>query len=125
MSADQHRSARRLALFLAGSGVLHFAIPKFYDPMIPAQLPGSARAWTLGSGVAEILTGAAIAHPRTRRLGALAAVGVFLGVFPANIKMAIDTTKSSAGAPVKAGTIARLPLQWPMIRWALRVRRTA
>ena len=125
MSADPHRSARRLALFLAGSGVLHFAVPKFYDQMIPEQLPGSARAWTLGSGVVELVTGAAVAYPRTRRLGALAAVGVFLGVFPANVKMAIDTTASSAAVPVKAGTIARLPLQWPMIRWAMRVRDAA
>jgi len=125
MSADPNRSARRLALFLAGSGVMHFAIPKFYDPMIPKHLPGSARAWTLGSGVAEIATGAAIAYPHTRRLGAIAAVGVFVGVFPANVKMAIDTSASSAGTPIKAGVIARLPLQWPMIRWALRVRRAA
>ena len=104
--------------------MLHFARPKFYDPMIPTQLPGPRRAWTLGSGVVEIVTGAAIAYPRTRRLGALAAVGVFLGVFPANVKMAIDANSSdTSAAAMKAGTIARLPLQWPMITWAMRVRR--
>ena len=125
MSADRNRSARRLALFLAGSGAMHFAVPKFYDQMIPEQLPGSARSWVLGSGVAEILAGAAVANPRTRRFGGLAALGVFLGVFPANIKMALDATRGHAPAPVRIGTIARLPLQLPMITWALRVRRDA
>ena len=119
-------SPRRLALFLVGSGVMHFARPKFYDPMIPAQLPGPRRAWTLGSGVVEIVTGAAVGYRRTRRLGALAAVAVFLGVFPANIKMAIDVNSSQRStAAMKAGTIARLPLQWPMITWALKVRRAS
>lgn len=125
MSAARNRSARRLALFLAGSGAMHFAVPKFYDQMIPEQLPGSARSWVLGSGVVEILAGAAVANPRTRRFGGLAALGVFLSVFPANVKMALDATRGDAPAPVRIGTIARLPLQLPMITWALRVRRDA
>ena len=116
-------SARRLALFLAGSGVMHFAVPKFYDQLIPAQLPGSARAWTLGSGVVEIATGAVVAHPGTRRLGALGAALLFVGVFPANIKAVVDANRGPAPAALKIGTIARLPLQWPMITWALKVRR--
>jgi uncharacterized membrane protein len=104
---------------------MHFAVPKFYDAMIPAQLPGSARSWTLGSGVAEILAGAAVANARTRRFGGLAAVLVFLGVYPANIKMAIDAHRSDAPAAMRIGTLVRLPLQVPMVTWALRVRRRA
>ena len=117
------RSARRLALFLVGSGTMHFAVPKFYDQMIPDQLPGTARAWTLGSGVVEILAGTVVANPRTRRMGGLAAALVFVGVFPANVKMALDAHGSNAPAPMRIGTLVRLPLQLPMIVWALRVRR--
>jgi uncharacterized membrane protein len=124
-ASAQSRSARRLALLLAGSGALHFAVPKFYDPMIPDQLPGSARSWTLGSGVVEIAVGAAVVNPRTRRLGALAAALVFLGVFPANVKMALDAKKADAAKPIQLATLARLPLQIPLLAWAARVRRSA
>lgn len=125
MALAPERSARRLALFLAGSGAMHFAVPKFYDQIIPEVLPGSARAWTLGSGVVEIATGAIVAHPRTRRFGSLAAALLFVAVFPANIKAAVDANRGPAPTPLKVGTIVRLPMQWPMITWALRVRRSS
>jgi uncharacterized membrane protein len=112
-------------MFLAGSGVLHFLVPKFYDPLIPEQLPGSARSWVLGSGVAEIAVGAAVALPRTRRRGALAAFAVFIGVFPGNVKMLLDARAKPEPAPVQAALVARLPMQLPMLTWALRVRRQA
>ena len=52
------------ALFLTalctGAGVLHFVRPKPFDSLIPEQLPGSARAWTYGSGVSELATAALI-----------------------------------------------------------------
>src|SRR5580704_10965071 len=112
-------SARRLTRFLAGSGVMHFAVPKFYDQMIPKPLPGSARSWTYGSGVAEIAVAAAVAVPRTRRVGALAAALLFVGVFPANVKMALDARRNDRPQPEQVVTLARLPLQVPMIAWAL------
>jgi uncharacterized membrane protein len=123
--ADNARSARRLALFLAGSGAMHFLVPKFYDPMIPTQLPGSARSWTLGSGAVEIAVGAAVALPKTRRAGALGAFLIFVGVFPANVKMALDAKAKPEPAPVQGALLARLPLQIPMLAWALRGRRSA
>jgi len=104
---------------------MHFAVPKFYDQMIPEQLPGDARTWTLGSGVAEILVGTVVANPRTRRFGGLASALLFVGVFPANVKMAVDAHSASAPAHLRIGTLVRLPLQLPMITWALRVRRSA
>ena len=82
---------RALAVFLAGAGAVHFVIPKFYDAMIPPQLPGSARTWTYGSGVAEIAVAAAVALPATRQRGAGLAALLFVMVFPGNLKMAVDT----------------------------------
>ena len=57
-------------------------MPKPYDTIVPAELPGSQRFYTYASGVAELATGALLLTPRTRRLGALSAVAVFVGVFP-------------------------------------------
>ena len=114
----ESRRAIALAVVLGGSGVLHFVVPRPYDRLIPRQLPGSARMWTYGSGVAELGTALLVAVPRTRRLGGLLAALLFVAVFPGNVKMAVKAGQN----PVKAIAIARLPLQWPLVRWALRVR---
>jgi uncharacterized membrane protein len=109
-----------LAVLLAGAGVTHFARPRPYDSIVPRWLPGSARGWTYVSGAAELAVGAAIACPRTRRTGGLAAAALFTAVFPANVQLAIDWRHRSA--PLRAVAIGRLPLQAPLIWWALRVR---
>jgi len=110
-----------LAGFLATMGTAHFAAPAFFDQMIPRALPGTARQWTLGSGVAELAVAAAVAHPRTRRAGALAATGLFVGVFPGNVQMALDARTPLA----RTAMVARLPAQVPLVLWALKVRRQA
>lgn len=104
-------------------GVLHFAVPSQFDAIVPEQLPGTPRFWTHVSGVAELGIGAAVAIPRTRRLGGLAAALLFVAVFPANVKMAID--HSTRSLPERAIAYGRLPLQIPLVLWALRVRRDA
>ena len=66
----------------------------------------------------RILCGALVAVRRTKRLGAWFTVVTLIAVYPANIQMAVD-----AGAPADAEGWAawvRLPLQFPMIRWAHR-----
>ncbi len=123
MSRDRRR-ALSLAALLAAAGATHFAVPKFYDAMIPEQLPGRPRIWTYGSGAAEFVTATALAVPRTRRVGGLAAALLFAGVLPGNVKMAIDARKSDSTA-FRVGTLLRVPLQWPLIAWALNVRRAA
>ena len=54
--------------------------------------------------------------PRTRKAAALAAAAFFVGVFPANVKMAADWRHRPA--PQKTAAIARLPLQVPLVLWA-------
>jgi uncharacterized membrane protein len=116
-------SDRRLAglVGLLGiSGVLHLVMPKPYQRIVPPQL-GDARRIVLASGVVEIGCAALLAAPATRRWGALASAGLFVGVFPANI-YAVTTIRNKA---LKVGAIARLPLQVPMITAALKVARDA
>jgi uncharacterized membrane protein len=117
------RSARLLARLLATSGTAHFVVPGPFDAMIPRVLPGSPRAWTYASGAAELALAAGIALPRTRRASALLAAGLFAAVFPANVKMARDWRDRPA--PLKAAAYARLPLQAPLVLWALKVSRSA
>ncbi|MDD7965171.1 DoxX family protein [Actinomycetospora lemnae] len=115
------------AAVLAGGlltmGVLHGVAPRPFDTLVPPWLPGSPRLWTYASGVAELAVGAAVAVPRTRRLGALAAAALFVAVFPANVQMAWDWRRRSW--PWRAVAYGRLPLQAPMIAHALRVHRGA
>ncbi|MEA2504255.1 MAG: hypothetical protein QOG36_1298, partial [Actinomycetota bacterium] len=105
------------------AGVSHFAIPGFYDAIVPHALPGPVRAWTQASGVVELASAVAVALPRTRRLGATVAAVLFVAVFPANIQMAVDWR--SRPALDQAIAYGRLPLQIPLVLWALAVRRGA
>lgn len=126
MARDLPRSqapAWALAGLLTVTGVTHFALPQFYDAIIPTLLPGPARAWTYAGGAAELACAAAIAHPATRRLGATMAVVLFVAVFPANIQMVIDWRHRSALQ--QAIAYGRLPLQVPLVAWAVWVRRRA
>jgi uncharacterized membrane protein len=122
----RHRSgpstAHALAVLLAGAGVSHFAMPKIYDAMIPPQLPGTPRTWTYGAGIAELSVAAALAAPSTRRVGGLAAAGLFIGVLPGNVQMAVDARRGTSRA-MQVGTILRLPMQLPLIIAAWRVYR--
>ena len=116
-------SAALLAGPLIGAGVLHGAVPSVFDALVPPWMPGSARFWTLASGAAEVAVGTAVAVPATRRAGALAAAALFAAVFPANVQMAWDWR--TRPWPWRAVALGRLPLQYPMITHALRVRRDA
>ncbi|MFJ3671479.1 hypothetical protein ACIPSE_33955 [Streptomyces sp. NPDC090106] len=117
------RSPLMLAGLLALAGAAHFAVPRQFDAMVPRSLPGSPRAWTKASGVAELALAAGVALPRTRRTAALASAALFVGVFPANVKMAYDWRHRPAAQ--KAAALGRLPLQVPLVLWARGVARTA
>ena len=118
--------AYRMGAMLLGMGAIHFVAPKPFDDIVPAELPGSARFYTYASGVAELGTGALLLAPRTRRLGALAAVALFVAVFPANVNMVRLWFKDPAKPLfMRIGAIARLPLQIPMIAGALKIFRNS
>ena len=52
-------------------------------------------------------------------MGGFAAVALFVAVFPANVKMALDFRDKSPKA--KAIAYGRLPLQIPLVAWAWKV----
>ncbi|HEV7468438.1 MAG TPA: MauE/DoxX family redox-associated membrane protein [Pseudonocardia sp.] len=123
--SSRSRSFRPAGAALAGllgvSGVGHFARPGFFDAIVPRSLPGEPRSWTYASGAAELGVAAALAVPRTRRLGGYAAAALFVAVFPANVSMALRWSGRSPRE--RAIAYGRLPLQVPLVVWALRIAR--
>jgi uncharacterized membrane protein len=115
---NAHRAPSASALSLAGllavAGAAHFVVPGPYERIVPGVF-GDPAFWVRWSGVAELACAGLVLHPRTRRVGALAAAGLFVVVFPANVRMALD-----GGVPYGLAW-ARLPLQLPLVWWALRV----
>lgn len=106
-----------LSGLLAGAGLLHFVVPGPYDAIVPDLLP-APRFWTYASGLVELGCSAAVACRRTRARGALLTAVLSVAVFPANVQMAWDA-QSTLG---RAVAYARLPLQVPLVLWALQVR---
>jgi uncharacterized membrane protein len=116
-------SWRPLAVLLAAAGVTHVVAPQIYEPLIPRRL-GPPRPWVLGSGLVEVACAAGLLHPRTRPFAARATAALFVGVFPGNVQMAVAAMRSPKTGPVyRAVALARLPLQVPLVRWAVRVGR--
>ncbi|MET0135440.1 MAG: hypothetical protein ABW215_17820 [Kibdelosporangium sp.] len=121
----ESRRAIGLAILLGTSGTLHFLVPRPFDRLVPRELPGSRRSWTYMSGVAELGTALLVARPQSRRLGGLLAALLFVAVFPGNVKMALDYQRKRLPLPQRVIAFARLPLQWPLVTWALKVRDNA
>lgn len=117
-------ATRIMGAMLMVAGIAHFIAPKALDAIVPGFLPGTPRTWTYLSGAAEIVIALALLAPASfkigtielRLIGAYAALALFIAVYPANIKMAIDWRDRSMPYPLIA--LARLPLQFGLFYWA-------
>ncbi|TGK32713.1 DoxX-like family protein [Leptospira gomenensis] len=96
------------------AGILHFVLPKFYLRIIPPYIPYPKFVVYL-SGLIEIILGAALLFPETRRLGAWGIILLLIAVFPANIYHFQSRRKKD---PPKWVLLLRLPLQFALIYWA-------
>ena len=113
-----------MGVFLSVAGISHFILPKSLDAIVPDFLPGDPRLWVYISGAAELIIGAALLMPLSAKIGttpirllaAYAAILLFIAVYPANIKMAIDWRNRTMPYPLIA--YARLPLQFGLFYWA-------
>ena len=111
-----------LAGLLTVTGTSHFVAPKVYASIIPPQLP-SRYALVYASGAAELACAAGLAVPRTRRVAGWSTALLFVAVFPANVQMALDAGDRSAA--YRAAAYARLPIQVPLVLWAVSVARVS
>jgi len=106
--------------FFVLAGAMHFAIPRVYERIVPPWLPAH-RELVVASGVAEILGGAALMHPRpgVRRFGGWLEAATMVAVFPANCHMALNPGDYGEVPGGRATLLARLPLQAGFVAWAL------
>ncbi len=111
-----------LAGVLGVAGAAHFLIADRYERTIPSALP-YPREIVYVSGVAELACAAGLAFRRTRRMAGWATAALFVAVFPANVQMAVDSIGSTPKHQLTAW--GRLPLQVPLVLWAVQVARRA
>jgi uncharacterized membrane protein len=113
--------ARAVAAAFAVSGVVHLVRPQVFEPIVPRALP-RRRELVLVSGAAELACAVGLALPATRRAAGAASAALLVAVFPANVQMAADAVRGAGRDRARSTravvTLARLPLQWPLIRWA-------
>jgi uncharacterized membrane protein len=119
------RGVTRVLKLLAGplfvaAGVLHFAKPRIYQSIMPDYLPAQ-RGLVYASGVAEMAGGLGLLHPSpaVRRWSGRWLVATLIGVFPANLHMALNPEKYRGIPGGKAALYARLPFQLVFARWVL------
>lgn len=106
-----------LALIMIGAGIMHFTNPMFFVRMVPALL-GDPLLITWVSGGCELLLGAALLWPRSRKLAGLGLIALYVAVLPANLNMALHPQETGAGDLQAWMLWARLPLQLVLMAWA-------
>lgn len=77
-----------LSLFFIAAGVNHFLLPQVYMRVMPPYLPYPLELIYV-SGFFEILGGAGMLLPWTRRISGYLLVLLLIAVFPANVHMAL------------------------------------
>jgi uncharacterized membrane protein len=125
--AQLTRDLQGLAGLFLTSGTLHLVRPQLLEPIVPRALP-SRRGLVLASGIAEIACAAGLLHPRTRRAAGWASAVLLLAVLPANVQMTADARRRARRTGTRTrylATLARLPLQVPMVHTALKATRGA
>jgi uncharacterized membrane protein len=108
-----------LAGLLLTTGCWHFASPHGFESIVPHFL-GSPALWVRLSGVGELACAVGLLIPQTRRAAGWGSAALFVVVFPANVDMAVHAWQGDGSKLVAYG---RLPLQIPLVLWALYVAR--
>jgi uncharacterized membrane protein len=114
------RALGRLAgPFFVFAGIMHFVIPKTYKRIMPPYVP-APDAMVYVSGAAEIAGGLGLMLPARRRLAGWWLIATLIGVFPANIHMALHPDQYKQVPGGQAALWARLPFQAVFIAWVRR-----
>lgn len=117
------KDVQALAALFVTSGAMHLVRPRVFETMVPRALP-APRLLVHASGVAELACAAGLLHPATRRAAGWASAALLVVVFSANLQMAATEGKRARRGTGSRGmalaALARLPLQVPLIRTALR-----
>lgn len=109
-----------LGLVLLGAGVSHLTVARReFTAQVPEWLPVPDDAVVLGSGVVEIVLGAALVLlPRRRVLLGWLAAAFFVAVFPGNVSQYLTRT-DAFGLDTDRARAVRLLFQPLLVLWAL------
>ena len=95
-------------------GTRHFLDPQYFLYIVPPQLPFKLFLVYL-TGLIEVVGGAAILSPKSRKAGAYLLIFLLLSVFPANIYLYVSETPQSLLGISKMDALIRMPFQTPLI----------
>tara|TARA_B100000212_G_C27051373_1_gene395806 strand:+ start:73 stop:540 length:468 start_codon:yes stop_codon:yes gene_type:complete len=110
---------KTLTIFVMGVmyvfiGIKHFTDPQYFLDIVPPQLPFKLFLVYL-TGLIEVVGGAAILAPKTRKAGAYLLIFLLVSVFPANIYLYVSETPQSLLGISEADALIRMPFQIPLI----------
>ena len=95
-------------------GIKHFTDPQYFLDIVPPQLPFKLFLVYL-TGLIEVVGGAAILAPKTRKAGAYLLIFLLVSVFPANIYLYVSETPQSLLGISETDALIRMPFQIPLI----------
>tara|TARA_A100001234_G_scaffold95012_1_gene83745 strand:- start:84 stop:536 length:453 start_codon:yes stop_codon:yes gene_type:complete len=95
-------------------GIRHFIEPQYFLDIVPPQLP-SKLFLVYFTGLIEVVGGAAILAPKTRKAGAYLLIFLLVSVFPANIYLYVSETPQSLLGISETDALIRMPFQIPLI----------
>ena len=95
-------------------GIKHFTDPQYFLDIVPPQLPFKLFLVYL-TGLIEVVGGAAILAPKTRKAGAYLLIFLLVSVFPANIYLYVSETPQNLIGISEADALIRMPFQTPLI----------
>ena len=110
---------KTLTIFVMGVmyviiGIKHFTDPQYFLDIVPPQLPFKLFLVYL-TGLIEVVGGAAILAPKTRKAGAYLLIFLLVSVFPANIYLYVSETPQSLLGISETDALIRMPFQIPLI----------
>ena len=95
-------------------GIRHFTDPQYFLDIVPPQLP-SKLFLVYFTGLIEVVGGAAILSPKSRKEGAYLLIFLLISVFPANIYLYLSETPQNLLGISKTEALIRMPFQIPLI----------
>ena len=95
-------------------GIRHFTDPRYFLDIVPPQLPFKLFLVYL-TGLIEVVGGAAILAPKTRKVGAYLLIFLLVSVFPANIYLYVSEIPQNLLGITKTDALIRMPFQIPLI----------
>ena len=95
-------------------GIKHFTDPQYFLDIVPPQLPSKLFLVYL-TGLIEVVGGAAILAPKTRKVGAYLLIFLLVSVFPANIYLYVSESPQSLLGISETDALIRMPFQIPLI----------